>query len=239
MSTSKGIGLKAREIKELLPLSVARFLFCRTDYRQTVEFDPVGTMAILDLFDEYDRCYKAYIESSDEDFARTFEMSQVGELPHKKPVFLPRFRDVVNYLQMPNINIVKKFEDIKGSSLTKEEIDIVNERAKYAKIWLEKYAPGEFNLQLSEVLSEKAKELTPEQKQFLKKAVGLIEENDDPEKLQLALYNLTKELKIEAKSAFAAVYIVLIGKSYGPKAAWFLLQYPKENVIKRLKEAIK
>ncbi|MDP3733127.1 MAG: lysine--tRNA ligase, partial [Candidatus Daviesbacteria bacterium] len=52
MGSSKGLGLKARDTKDLLPSEVARFLFCRTDYKQAVEFDPIGTMAIPDLFDE-------------------------------------------------------------------------------------------------------------------------------------------------------------------------------------------
>src|SRR3989338_8638663 len=121
MSTSKGLGLKAREAKELLPPSVVRFLFCRTDYKQTVEFDPVGTMAIPDLFDEYDRCFKAYVESSDETLAKTFEMAQVGGLPHKKPIFLARFRDIVNYIQMPNIDILKKCAELKGEELNEIE----------------------------------------------------------------------------------------------------------------------
>ncbi len=239
MGSSKGIGLKGRDAKTLLPPEVARFLFTRSDYKQAVEFDPVGTMAIPDLFDEYDRCYKAYVESSDEELARTFEMSQINDLPLREKTLLPRFRDVVNYVQMPNVDVVKKYEEIKGAELSEIEINLINERIKYAKIWLEKYAPDEFKVQLSEVLPEKAKELSGDQKQFLKKAIVLIEENDDPEKLQLALYNLTKELKVDAKKSFSAIYISLIGKEFGQKADWFLLSYPKEEIIKRLKEATK
>lgn len=238
MASSKGLGLKGQDAKSLLPPQVVRFLFTRTDFRQAVEFDPIGTMAIPDLFDEYDRCYRAYIENSDEDLARTFEMSQIDKLASREKTFLPRFRDIVNYIQMPNVDILKKYEEMKNEKLSEVEINIINERVEYAKIWLEKYAPLEFRLQLSEVLSEKAKELTAEQKQFLKQVIILIEENNDPEKLQLALYNLTKELKVDAKKSFSAIYIALIGKEFGPKAAWFLLQYPKENVIKRLQEAI-
>lgn len=239
MSTSKGIGLKARDIKDILPLQVARFLFCRTDYRQTVEFDPVETMAIPDLFDEYDRCFKAYIDGSDEFLSRTFEMAQIKELPHKKETFLPRFRDVVNYLQMPNIDIVKKFEEIKGSDLSDTEKSILDERIKYAKVWIEKYAPSEFKLNTITEISEKTKDLTGEQKAFLKETIRLLNNLNDPEELQLALYNLTKELGFDAKKSFSAIYISLIGKEFGPKAAWFLLSLPKDQVIARFEEVLK
>ncbi len=116
MSSSKGLGSSAKDIADMLPNYILRFIFARTNYRQAIEFEPVGTMMIPDLFDEYDRCYSAYIESSDEDLARVFEMSQIGNLPPKERIFLPRFRDVVNYLQQPTIDIQKQFAEIKGGS---------------------------------------------------------------------------------------------------------------------------
>jgi len=239
MASSKGLGLKARDAKELLPPQVARFLFSKTDYKQSVEFDPVDTMAIPDLYDEYDRCYLAYLNKSNEDLSRVFEMSLIGEIPSEKPHILPRFRDVVNYIQLPNIDLQKKYEEIKGGLLNFEELKILREREKYARIWLGKYAPEDFRLQMSENLSEKVNQLTKEQKEFLSQAISLIESEGNPENLQLALYNLTKQLKLDAKKAFSAIYISLIGKEFGPKAAWFLLSYPKEKMIERLKEAAK
>lgn len=239
MGSSKGLGLKAHDILDLLSAEVARFLFSRTDYKQAVEFDPAGTMAIPDLFDEYDRCYLAYIDGSDQDLARTFEMSQIDNLPPKEKILLPRFRDVVSYIQMPNVDVLQKYGEIKGSKLSELEIKIINERIAYAKIWLEKYAPEEFSLKMTDGLPDIAKDLNEKQKQFLQKAIPLIEKADDPEKLQLALYNLSKEMGINAKDAFSAIYIVMIGKEFGPKAAWLLLSYKRDKVVKRLKEASK
>src|SRR3990167_9043213 len=77
MSTSKGLGLKARDAHEMLPPELIRFLFSRYDYNQQVNFDPQGTMAIPDLFDEYDRCFMAFVDNSNEDLARPFEMSHI------------------------------------------------------------------------------------------------------------------------------------------------------------------
>ena len=239
MGSSKGLGLKAKDAKDLLPPELARFLFSRTDYKQAVEFDPIATMAIPDLFDEYDRCYKAYIDSSDETLSRAFEMAQISMLSDVKPEILPRFRDVVNYMQMANIDILKKYEELKKSPLSDIEKNILEERVEYAKVWLEKYAPDEFKIAMIGELPEMVKDLTGDQKKFLLEAVNLIKENENPESLQLALYNLTKELKFDAKKSFSAIYISLIGKQFGPKAAWFILSYPKEDVIKRFEEASK
>src|SRR3990172_4206685 len=46
ISSSKGLGLKAGDLTNILPPSVGRFIFTRTDYKQAIEIDPVETMAI-------------------------------------------------------------------------------------------------------------------------------------------------------------------------------------------------
>lgn len=237
MGSSKGLGLKARDVKSLLPPEVARFLFTRTDYRQAVEFDPLGTMAIPDLFDEYDRCFKAYIESSNETLARIFEMSQIGELPRKEKTFLPRFRDVVNFIRQSGLNSQQKFGEIKGSSLNEEELNNLKEREKYAKIWLENYAPSEFKLGMSRELPEVAKNLDKDQKIYITKVIEFIEKDLEEDELQQKLYELSKEMGINSKKAFSALYIALIGKEFGPKAGAFLTSLEKKKVIERLKEA--
>lgn len=237
MSSSKGLGLKARDLTSLLPAEVGRFLFARSDFRQQVNFDPAGTFAIPDLFDEYDRCFMAFVNNDNEDLARTFEMSQINELPRKEKIFLPRFRDVANYIQL-GANLEITFEELKGSILNELEDKLLREREKYAMVWLEKYAPEDFKQRMLEDLPEQIS-LNEGQKSFLAKTVEILEKENDPEKLQTALYNLAKELGINTKEAFAAIYLVMMGKEFGPKAGTFLLQYPKEKIIQRLKKAVR
>lgn len=239
MSSSKGLGTSAKEISTMLPPSLLRFLFVRTNYREAINFDPVETMLIPDLFDEYDRAWQAYVDGSDENLARMFVLSQVKGVPKKGKVFLPRFRDVVNYLQLGNDNLHEKFEELKGGQLTPAELSILIEREQYARIWLDNCAPEELRVQMVEKLPERAKELSHEQRAFLKEAIGVVKEENSPEDLQTALYNLSKRLNLPSKEAFSAIYKVFIGKDFGPKAGWFLLRYPKPSVVKRLEEASK
>ena len=239
MSSSKGLGTPSVEISRMLPGNLIRFLFARTDYKQAIEFNPIGTIAIPDLFDEYDRCYLAYINQSDETLARIFEMSQVKDLPPKEKTFLPRFRDVANYVQQPGTDLEKKFAEIKGKDLNDLEKNLLKEREKYAKVWLELYAPDDFKMTITDAVPDQAKNLAPEQKKYLEEVIKLVNQDLDPEGLQFALYNLSKEQGLEAKKAFAAIYLSLIGKEFGPKAGFFLTQYPKEKIIKRLEEVIK
>jgi lysyl-tRNA synthetase class 1 len=229
MSSSKGLGLRAHDLTKILPPEVARFLFVKKDIKEQENFDPSGSDAIPDLFDEYDEAWLAY--------NRSYILSQITDIPAKEKIFLPRFRDVANYLQQPNVEIIKKFEELKGSALTEPEKDILEERIKYAKIWLENYAPKTEVYEFSEKVPEEARKLDPSQKDYLAEIIRMIEKEDDPEKLQTMLYSASK--KLGTKKAFAAIYLALIGKNSGPKAAWFLLSLPKNKIIERLREVIK
>lgn len=237
MSTSKGLGLKARDAHQMLPPELIRFLFSRYDYNQQINFNPDKTMAIPDLFDEYDRCFMAFIDGSNEDLSRAFELSHIGQLPEKQKTFLPRLRDVANFIQQPKIDIYKKFSESKGADLSQTEKKMLGGRIKYAKIWLEKFAPENLRFGLSE--SERIFELSSEQKKYLEEVINLVNTESEAEDLQVKLYELTKIQGINAKSGFQAIYQVLIGKDFGPKAGAFIRQYPKEEIVKRIQEVVK
>jgi lysyl-tRNA synthetase class 1 len=240
MSSSKGIGLKAHDITKILPPSVARFLFTRTNYKEQAEVHMEGTMAIPDLFDEYDRCWTSYNQNGEESFSRAFELAQIKELPSKNPdLFIPRFRDIANYKQLPNVDLLKKLEEQKGSPLSDIELAIYKERDQFVTIWLGSYAPEDMKLHMSDTIPEAAASLTGEQKEYLSKLIGILESIEDPEKLQFEMFELTKSMGIPPVQAFSAIYISFIGKERGPRAAWFLLQYPKDQVIRRLEEVSK
>ncbi len=238
MSSSKGLGSSSKEISQVLPPYLLRFLFVRTDYNQAINFDPVSNMFIPDLFDEYDRAWSAYNRSNKVDLARMFELSQIDRLPKKaEKQFLPRFRDVANYLQMSNIGLTRKFIQLKGSPLTNEESEILNERIGYAKLWLSNYAPQEFRFHMTETLPKAAEALTEPQKRYLIGVSKLLNDQITAEALQRDLYRLAKAQGINTEEAFKSIYLAFLGKPYGPQAAWFLLQYPLEKIISRLREA--
>jgi lysyl-tRNA synthetase class 1 len=217
MSTSKGVGLKARDWIAMVPPELGRFLFVRSNYKETLEFNPFGTMAIPDLFDEYDKCWQGYIEGSEEDLARIFTLAQITKVPPKKEIFLPRFREVAYSLQGGKESIEKYFEEKKGGKLTSEEKALLKERVKYAKIWISEYAPEDFKF---EVKGGEGKTSLP--KEFILKLAKMIEEAGSPDELEKGIYELIKGSKVPAKEVFPEIYRVLIGKNHGPKAAWLI-----------------
>ncbi|MGD0523147.1 MAG: lysine--tRNA ligase [Candidatus Microgenomates bacterium] len=125
MSSSKGLGLRAHDLLKIVPPELGRFLFIRTNYKEQIEFNPFGTLAIPDLFDEYDRAWQAYNSGSNTDLSRVFELSQIKDVPTRKDnLVLPRFRDVANMLVQGKKAFPGKFEQ-----------RVLEERIKYAKMW--------------------------------------------------------------------------------------------------------
>ncbi|HBB76555.1 MAG: lysine--tRNA ligase [Candidatus Levybacteria bacterium RIFOXYA1_FULL_41_10] len=223
MSSSKGLGLKARDLTDFLPVEVGRFLFIKTDYRKQVEFEPIGTNAIPVLFDEYQKAAEAYFDKKSDDLGRAFEFSQIKEV--KKPPSV-RFSVLAQWVQMPSMD-----QEIKEKGL--------EDWAKYAKVWVERFAPENDKFMIQEKLPEEAKKLSDKQKNLLSEISKLLDKKWKAEDLQTEVYSLGKELGLTSTEAFEAFYIVLIGKNHGPKLAWLILSLDKDFAKKRFEEAAK
>jgi lysyl-tRNA synthetase class 1 len=212
--------LKAHDLVKILPPVVARFLFAKSGIKSQSNFDPDGTLAIPNLFDEYQKAADAHFNKGDEDLARAFELSQIGEI--QKPPMI-RFSVLAQWVQMPNME-----EEIKKEGL--------EDWVKYAKVWVEKFAPEEDKFTIQKTVPAAAKSLSAEQKQFLKKVAEELEKRWTGEEFQTQIYELGKALGLNGKQSFAAIYLSLIGKDHGPKAAWLILSLDKEFVQKRFNE---
>ena len=234
MSSSRGVGTSAKDILEILPPELIRFLMVRIKVNTQINFDPFEKDIIPNLFDDYQKGAEAYFNKSNEDLARIFELSQIARLAEdgesrrsevKKPPTI-RFSVLAQWVQMPNME-----GEIKREGL--------EEWAKYAKVWVERFAPEEQKFTVQKELPEEAKGLSDKQKELLKKTADFVSDIKDPTELQTKIYDLGKELEITSKETFEAFYKVLIGKNHGPKLAWLILSLDSSFVKKRFIEACK
>ncbi|MBU0579096.1 lysine--tRNA ligase [Patescibacteria group bacterium] len=234
MSSSKGVGTSAKEFVELFPPEIGRFLFTYTHYNSVIDFDP-RTMSIPDLFDSYDQGARIFWkkEEGDQRQGRAFELSQINDVPGA--YFLPRFRDLALWMQHPEINLIDKFSEIKGSEFTKQELEELKNRKHYAQIWVDNYAPEEYQLTPLQELPIEAQKMSSEQIEFFQKVVELknSKNNWSPQELQQAIYELAKN-SIGTKLGFEAIYLALLGKQFGPKSAWLILSTTPTLLTKRV-----
>lgn len=222
MSSSKGVGVSAYEMLEILPPEIIRFLMVRIKVNTQINFDPSEKDTIPNLFDEYQKAADAYFRNQNEqDLARIFELSQIGKTPVKPPKI--RFSVLAQWVQMPNME-----EEIK-----KEGLEIW---AKYAKKWIENYAPENEKFTVQKELPKIALNLTKEQKELLKKISEELDKEWTGDSLQTRIYDLGKEMGLSGKETFEAIYLSLLGIDHGPKAAWLILSLDKKFVKKRFTE---
>ncbi len=229
MSSSKGLGSSAAEMLEILPPELLRFLMVKTKLNQAINFDPGGN-TIPDLFDDYQQAateYDAFKKDlkADEDLARAFEYSQIDMSNVKMPPLKSRFINSAQWVQMPNAeHKIKEYG--------------MEEWVPYAKIWVERFAPDSAKYELKEDIPEKAKNLSDKQKTFLKKLASEIDKDWNADEFQQQIYLWSKELGLESHQAFGAIYISLLDKDYGPKAAW-LIHFNKDFARRRFEEVSK
>jgi lysyl-tRNA synthetase, class I len=245
MSSSKGLGQTAREIADLLPPEILRYTMIRAVPNHPIDFDAEGD-TIPRLFDQHDEAAKWYFYKGEKDtlqtdLARAFELSQITD---KKPVekFYPRFSQLVFIMQIPRLDVYEEMGRIKGPELTKADKEEIDSRMKYAKKWLETYAPDRYKYQLQDALPETAKELTDIQKQFLKILSGKLSGTDkwEGELIHGAVHETVKsDDKFTPKDCFQAIYKIFLAKDFGPQVGWFLSALKKDFVINRLKESAK
>lgn len=240
MSSSKGAGSSAKEIADLLPPHILRLLLLQKEPQRVIEFMPDGDTVPI-LYDTYDTYAGKYFAHEDDDHARLFRFVHFpNERDGLKKTIFPRFSQVAYLVQMPHVDTVKEIEKLENVILTEDDKKELALREKYAKIWLDAYAPEDYKFEIQETLPEKTKEFTPEQKTALRKVLEYIKSKDvlDGLELHTALHDIKKEAGIPPKEFFAALYISFLNKDNGPKAGWFFSVLDKKFLEKRLEEVI-
>ena len=240
MSSSKGAGTSSREIADLLPEHILRLLLIQKEYGRVIEFEPAGD-TIPVLFDTYDKLAVAYFSGIKDDTTRIFELiHNPEERKHLKLRIFPRFSLVAYLSQMPHVDAQAEIEKMEGKKMSKDDIDELNLRLKYAKIWLDTYAPPDFKFEIQKELPVITKDLNSNQKLALKTILAYFESKTilDGQELHTRLHDIRKELNIEPKDFFSAVYLSILGKESGPKAGWFLSVLDKKFIENRFKDVL-
>ncbi|MBN2096082.1 lysine--tRNA ligase [Candidatus Peregrinibacteria bacterium] len=244
MSASKGLGQSAREIADLIPPEMLRFLMLSKKPNQPIEFDPEGD-TIPRLFDQHDQSAQMYFMKGEKDTLQTdlSRLYQLSQLTDEKPVerFLPRFGQLVFVIQIPRLNVYEAVEKMKGAALTDEDKKEIDLRVGYAKKWIKSYAPDRYRYELQEALPELAKDLSDVQKQFVAQLHKTLEVLDDweGENIHGTVHSIVKDNDVfTPKDCFQAIYKLFLGKEYGPQVGWFLSALDKEFVVNRLEEAL-
>jgi lysyl-tRNA synthetase class 1 len=246
MSTSKGRGAAAHEIVEVIPPEQLRFFFLRPKPNTAVDFEPNQTDAVPRLFDEFDRFAAATAGKNVRGeiapgFAGTFAYSLLdpdADVAAEAAAFRPAFSHLALLLQIPNVHVAARVEAEKGSALTERERQILDERVRAARAWLDGYAPERAIVAVRDSLPiEALAAFDDDQRRYLARLGEATTPPTTGEAWQDLIFSIALEQGLPNGRAFAAIYAAFLGRTNGPRAGWLLASLDPAFVTKRLRDA--
>jgi lysyl-tRNA synthetase class 1 len=235
MSSSKGIGVSARDMADFLPPEILRFLMIRTQPKQPVNFSP-DEKSIIKVFNDFDRFHsRTYHDPKvSEDDKRVYQLS---EITPEGDFYAADFQLVATIAQLPHLDLNSEVEKRKGSALTPVEQKQLKRRVQAAQYWVEHYASPEERIVLQDTLPERAQELTASQRAFLHQLAAVLPTiPQEDSALQTALFDVARLTPIAPAQAFNALYRVLLDRDSGPKAGNLLAFLNQDFMRKRFQE---
>ena len=233
MSASKGTGIAADEAVKVLPAEVLRYFILSAPPEKRLYFDPED--GVVRLIDEF-AALSARTDLS-EDEQHTLDICTRGS--QQRTVSRVPFSHLVASYQAAlkdasaTIEIVGRTEHAKT---VEEDREIIQRELKFIDAWLSTWAPEDVKFTLRE--SVDASEFDDNEKQFLNALAEKIEAapaEADGEWFHKAAYELREQFGLEPKALFGCLYKLLIGKSSGPRAGWFLSLLPRDWLLRRLR----
>ena len=227
MSASKGTGIEAAEVIEVLPPEIVRFFMLRFPPDKRLYFDPQN--GVSQLIDEFAELMQAEPDS------KLVLLSRAGTDP---VISLVPFSHLVGSYQASLKDAEKTIEVLQRtgySEIVKQSHQILRDELGYLHKWLDKWAPDDVKFELAKDV--KTSNFNDTQKKFLQtlaRKITTAPAGADGDWFHKAIYDLEDEIGMEPKAMFETLYRALIGKTSGPRAGWFLSILPREWLIKRL-----
>ncbi|MGH2511747.1 MAG: lysine--tRNA ligase [Candidatus Limnocylindrales bacterium] len=259
MSTSKGIGVAAHEIVQVVPPEQLRLLFLRPRPQTAIEFDPIGTDAIPRLFDEFDRLADATagrevrgeLPAGHESVFRYSLLDPSADVKAAASAWRPAFGHLALLRQIPGVDLDSRVAIEKGAPLTQFETACLRQRVTAADAWLETFAPDRARISIQrEHLPAETADLGPAQRTWLAAlAEAALAETSRPNTgagaaapgsgaaWQALIFSTAAECGLAPGQAFSALYRAFLGRSNGPRAGWLLASLEPAFVLERLREA--
>lgn len=233
MSASRGTGLDAEEGSTIMPPEVVRYFILRAAPSKRLYFDPVD--GVTQLMDEFAALAAKPDKTADEEqllYICTHGQSQktVSRVPfsHLVASYQAALKDADK-----TIAIIKRTE---YAQIAEEDADIIRNELSFIDNWLQKRAPEDVKFSLANSVEPGV--FSDTEQEFLKQLAEKVSEapsDADGSWFHNAIYELKDETGMSPKEMFTVLYRLLIGKTSGPRAGWFLSILPRDWLVARLR----
>ncbi len=233
MSASKGTGLDAVEGSMLMPPEVVRFFVLGSPPGKRLYFDPINS--VVQLMDEF-AALAARPEKTETEqqllyiCTRGIERKTVGRVPfsHLVASYQAALKDVDKTLAI--------IERTEYAAIAREDADIIRAELKFIDEWLQRRAPEDVKFALKD--SVDPGEFTEQEISFFKllgDKIATAPASADGVWFHAAIYECKDAANLQPKDMFQALYRLIIGKTSGPRAGWFLSILPRDWLLNRLR----
>ncbi|MFH1474038.1 MAG: lysine--tRNA ligase [Candidatus Aenigmatarchaeota archaeon] len=236
MSASVGNVVATWEWPLFAPPQILRLLFMKRPNRVR-DFSYEYIPKYVDEFYKLQRIYFGMEEDDKEEFSkRLYVMSEV-EVPDKMPAQIPfDYAALVSQL-VPKEKMLEKAIELFKSTGHLEKVEDENkikEMLVMAKNWAERYGGESYKIKILE--NPPKEKLDDKQRQALKILANDLKKELTEKELYGRFFEIKKEVGIDSKDFFKAIYLSLLGKSWGPRLAPFILIIGRERVRKILEK---
>lgn len=217
-SKSKGYGLGVKELLELAPPEIIKFVLFKPNIEENKEFDPAG-YNLIRIFNEYNSA--ANLAEKKRKYTRAeSKMITAYKLSTERRKWKVDFVDLlVNYQILGNWNeVANKLGDEEGVMYLKN----------YVEKWIEYgYIPDEYVFSFKPTRVEEHKEQIIE---FAKR----LEEHMSALDIHNLVYEIAEKHGLRASEFFKSLYKSIIGKEHGPRLGRLIYAIGVRKVKKSL-----
>jgi lysyl-tRNA synthetase class 1 len=248
MSSSAFKGFTPREWLELGEPQALRYIYLQANPSKRIALD----LSKMDIYhDHLDAGFRSYWQKEKDEqgelAARSFDISAVDfvaredmfVLPYKEASLLTQISPTEDKLhwvtsRLADTGILKK-------EMADDEMQYLTRRLELAHSWIQQYAPETYQVELLESLPEGVrKELADDDVESLREFRNVLVHADwNEDALKDAMMQMTKDEKfpVSTRRFFRNLYLAILGKEQGPRAAPFLSILKKDFVLERLDDA--
>lgn len=215
--------------QSLLLLMLKRFVGTRT-------LDVSDIPSYMNELDHLEDVYFGRKETKDErervKLRGLYEHCYVMKPPAEPSVHVP-YNLLTFLVKMAPKDSAEEFieEKLRGYGYIQKEQhidDALRKRIEYACNWNKDYAD----------IREMPLSLKAEERNAVSSLIKTLEAEDDPDKIQNAIFNSAKSQGIQPSSFFRILYLILIGAPHGPRLGPYVLAMGKQNVLAALRRSV-
>mgnify|MGYP000058809102 CR=1 FL=1 len=255
MGSSDFSGFTPREWYEVAEPEIIRYIYLVNEPMKQIYLSLQLVPQYYNQFDEAEEVYFSDIKRENEEesnIRRAYELAVLEKIPPEKPIRVPYSHLALLVQAVPGKDLLgEALERLKntflqGRELKDYEIELLKRRIYRAKTWVEKYAPDQFKFKVisDELLDQHLEQI----RSYLSDKVSfynqLVTKFEGIEWTDEAIKNAMKEVtskissKKEVTKFFKALYLIFLGKDFGPRIAPMLSTLEKDFVVNRMKKIL-